>query len=291
MRHCLILACLLALLAEPADADDVFLKGGGKVTGRILSRTEKSLEIDIGPGRVTLSMNSVERIEEGRSALDDYYDRAAALAPGDSKGWLQLARWASKEGLLTQARLAHERVLDADPDQAESNRALGRVELDRRWVTEEESYRARGYVPFEGAWITPREQDAILREREAVAQAERARLEAEQRAREAEARALEAEARAQAAYYPMIVTPTIPGWFGGRGRHKGWGGWSTWDTWDSWSGLGSWNNWGPEHRLGSSLSKTGRPSRPGGAGSPSRTPPRPSRGPASRGSGAGGPRR
>jgi hypothetical protein len=213
MRRCLILACLLALLAAPADADDVFLKGGGKVTGRILSRTEKSLEIDIGPGRVTLSMNSVERVEEGRSALDDYYDKAAALESGDANGWLQLARWAAHEGLLTQARAAYERVVDANPGQAEANRALRRVELNGRWVTEEESYQARGYVHFEGAWITPREQDAVLREREAVAQAERARFEAEQRTREAEARALEAEARAQAAYYPMIVTPTIPSWF------------------------------------------------------------------------------
>jgi hypothetical protein len=211
--RCLIAACLLAWLPALASADDVFLKSGGKVTGRILSRTEKSLEIDIGPGRVTLSMNSVERIEEGRSALDHYYDKAGALESGDANGWLQLARWAAHEGLLTQARVAYERVLDANPGQEEANRALDRVELDGRWVTEAESYRARGYVHFEGAWITPREQDAILREREAVAQAERTRFEAEQRAREAEARALEAEARAQAAYYPMIVTPTIPAWF------------------------------------------------------------------------------
>lgn len=289
MRRCLILASLLALFAAPADADDVFLKGGGKVTGRILSRTATSLEMDIGAGRVTLSMKSVERIEEGRSALDDYHDRVGTLRSNDANGWLQLARWASSVGLGTQARQAYQRVLDADPNQPEANTALGRVALDGRWMTEEDSYRARGYVQFEGAWITPVEQDAILRERAAVAQAERARFEAEQRAREAEARALEAEARAQAAYYPMIVTPTIPGWFGGRGRHKSWDGWSTWDTWSSWSGLTSWNNWGPERPPLSSLPKAGRPSRPGGAGSPpSRTP---SRGPASRGSRAGGPRR
>ena len=221
MRRWLILAGLLALVPAPVVADDVFLKGGGRVTGRILSRTATSLEMDIGAGRVTLSMNSVERIEEGRSALHDYQDRAAAIRATDADGWLQLARWASNAGLGTQARQAYERVLDADPDQPEANRALGRVALDGRWMSEEDSYRARGYVLFEGAWITPAEQDAMLRERAAVAQAERARLEAEQRALEAEARAREAEARAQAAYYPMIVTPTIPAWFDIWGRGPG----------------------------------------------------------------------
>jgi hypothetical protein len=293
MRRCLVVACVLALLPGLAHADDVFLKGGGKVTGRVLSRTANSIEIDIGPGRVTLSMNSVERIEEGRSSLDEYHDRAAALRPGDSGGWLQLARWAAHEGLYTQARVAYERVLDADPGQAEANRALGRVELDGRWVTEEESYRARGYVRFEGAWITSRELDTTLRERAAVAEAERARLDAEQRAREAEARAIEAEARAREAFYqPVLVTPTIPGWFGGRGLHKRSGLWSTWEPWNSWSGLVSWNSWELEHRPGFPHSTSGRPSRTGGAGSPSgRTPSRPSRGPAARGSGAGRPRR
>jgi hypothetical protein len=186
---------LLALLPAALHADDVFLKGAGQVSGRILSRTATSLEIDVGAGTVTVPLDRVERIQEGRSALDDYHDRASRLSAGDGEGWLALARWASGQGLATQAEQAYRKVLAMAPDDAEANQALGRVQLGGRWVTEEESYRARGYVEFEGDWVTPAEQQAILKTREA----EQRQRESEARAQEAEARASEAEARAKEA--------------------------------------------------------------------------------------------
>lgn len=169
------------------------------MSGRILSQTETQVMIDVGVGEIGVSMANVARIEKKRSALDDYHDRANALAPDDMNGWLDLARWASAQGLGTQARQAYQRVLAIDPVNAEANTAMGKVLVDGRWMTEEESYRARGFVLFEGEWMTPATQEAILAERAAASEAERARMEAEGRAAEAEARAREAEARASEA--------------------------------------------------------------------------------------------
>lgn len=205
MRNNSLGMLLLALLlgAPPASrADVVYLKGGGKMEGRIVERTESSVEVDIGAGTLTFPMSSVDRIEEGRSPLDDYDDRSAALAADDRDGWLELGRWASGVGLGTQARQAYEHVLTLDPSNPEANRALGRVEVDGRWMTEDEAYRARGYVNFEGQWVTPAEQESILRAREADRAAAQAQAQsAEAQAREAEARAREAEARAQETTY------------------------------------------------------------------------------------------
>ncbi len=214
--RCLSLACVLAFLPAAVRADDVILKGGGKVSGRILSRTATSIEVDVGAGTVTVAMSSVVRIDERRSVLDDYHERAEQLAADDRQGWLQLAKWASSQGLGTQARIAYEHVVAVDPDNAEANRALGRVQLDGRWVTEAESYAARGYVQFEGEWMTPAEQDAILGQRTATEAAELARLDAERRAQEADARAADAEARARAA---ETAAP------GNAGYPMYWGGW------------------------------------------------------------------
>ena len=212
MRRCLLCACAIAVIPAFVRADDIFLKGGGRVSGRILSRTETSIEVDVGAGLVTLPMTSVVSIEEKRSSLDEYHERAAALDAGDVNGWLQLAKWASSQGLGTQAFRAYEQVLTVDPGNAAANQGLGRVLLDGRWVTEDESYLARGFVRFEGEWMTPSEQAAILRERDAAIQADQARLDAERRAQDAEARAREAEAAAAAnAGYPIY-----------------WGGYTTW---------------------------------------------------------------
>jgi hypothetical protein len=193
------LAVVALLLPAVLLADEVFLKGGGKVSGRIVKRTATSVEVDVGAGSVTLPMSRVERIEEGWSALQDYYARAGALSTNDAAGWKKLAAWASARGLATQAREAYERVLRLDPGDADANLARGHVEMGGRWVTEAESYSARGFVPFEGRWVTPAEQDAILRHRAAEADTARGQRALDAQVREAEARAREAEARARGA--------------------------------------------------------------------------------------------
>jgi len=208
------------LSAATVSPDEIFLRGGGRVSGVVVERTSQAIVVETGPGRVTLSMALVEKVVEGRSALEAHHERAAALEPGDVEGWAALARWAAVRDLLTQSREAWQRVLAADPSHPEANAALGRVEVDGTWMGEAEAYRARGYVSFEGRWVTPAEHEALVRERALEEQAARERREAELRVREAEARAREAEARAleaEAAAQP--ADEGIPLWWG-----WGWGG-------------------------------------------------------------------
>jgi hypothetical protein len=207
---------LVFLLPAVSGADEVYLKGGGKVSGRVVQRTATSVEVDVGAGKITVPANRVERIEERRSALDDYYDRAGRLDATDAAGWQALGRWASDQGLSSQAREAYARVLAVAPNDPEANRALGRVPVDGRWMTEEEGYRARGFVELEGEWMTPVERDAILRSRAAEAEADRQRLESEARVRAAEDRAREAEARAAEAEAAAAeqAQDGIPLWWG-----------------------------------------------------------------------------
>jgi hypothetical protein len=189
----------LWLLPAVALTDEVHLRGGGKITGTVVERSDTSVVLEVGPGWVTVPMARVARIDQAHSALAEFRARARALSPNDLQGWLDLALWAQERELLTQAREAFERVLLIDPGHSLAHQALSHVPLDDRWVTEEEAYRARGYVRFEGTWVTPPELEAALRERAEVAAAERARQEGEARVREAEARAREAEARAAVA--------------------------------------------------------------------------------------------
>jgi tetratricopeptide (TPR) repeat protein len=212
-------ACLLAVFLPAAlFADDVFLKGAGKLSGRIVQRTPTGVEIDVGAGTVTVPLDHIDHIQEGHSALDEYHGRAGSLAPADVQGWLRLARWASGQGLSSQAEEAYRKALAVAPDNPEANQGLGRVRLGTRWVTQEESYQARGYVKFEGDWIMPAEQQAILRERGAQAETDRLAQEAETRAREAEAKTK----AAQAASDPTHGNPLY------------WGGWGPGPT--AWEG-------------------------------------------------------
>ena len=210
------------LVAATASSDEILLRSGGRVSGVIVERTRDAIVVETGPGRVTLPMALVEKVVEGRSALEAYQERAAALEPSDVEGWGALARWAADRELLTQSREAWQRVLAADPSRPEANAALGRVEVDGSWMSEAEAYRARGYVSFEGRWVTPAEHEALVRERAAEEASERETREAELRVREAEARAWEAEARAREA--EAAAQPVDAGIPYGWGWGGGWGG-------------------------------------------------------------------
>jgi hypothetical protein len=210
------------LAAAPGLADEILLRGGGRISGLIVERTESKVAIETGPGRVTLPMSRVARIAEGRSALAAFAERAASLDANDVSGWVSLARWAEERELLTQARLAWQRVLFADPRHPEANAEIGRVSLDGVWMPAEDAYRARGYVSFEGRWLTPAEHEAAVRERAADQAAALEAREADLRVREAEARAREAEARAREA--EAAAEPSATGIPFGYGYGYGWGG-------------------------------------------------------------------
>lgn len=213
-------AAALAFLTLPvlAAADEVLLKSGGRLSGRIVSRTATSIEVDVGAGKVTVPASSVLRIEEGHSSLQEYEDRAARIAPNDAEGWSALGQWASGQGLGSQATAAYNRALSASPNDPRANEGVGNMQVNGRWVSEDEGYRAKGYVRFEGEWMTPAEHDAILRERAADAAHERERQASETRAREADARAQEAEARAKKAEADAKAADEanqgLPVWYG-----------------------------------------------------------------------------
>lgn len=190
MRGFIVIAILTA---APVFADDVYLKGGGRITGQIVDQTDDSVTVDIGGGTISAKMSTVVRIETNTSPLQEYRERAAAIRADDTEAWRDLAHWASGYALSSQAREAWRHVVAVLPNDEEANTALGMVQLDGQWVTQEESYRAQGYVQFEGKWMTPAEQQSIVAER----QARQAQAEADRQANEARVREIEAQQAAE----------------------------------------------------------------------------------------------
>src|SRR4029453_359508 len=145
---------LLFLIPSFLFADEVYLKGGAKFSGRIEQQTATMITINIGDGVVGVAMSRVERVVKGHSPLDEYDAKAHKLAPNDVAGWRSLGNWAMHQGLSAQSRQAYQKVLVTSPDDAEARQALGYVNLEGRWLTEEESFKARGYVKVQGEWMT-----------------------------------------------------------------------------------------------------------------------------------------
>jgi hypothetical protein len=208
---------VVALVAAPLLADDVYLRGGGQVTGEIVERSADFVKVDVGGGTITVRTSSVVRIETGESPLQEYRARAASIPAGDAEAWRELARWAESRALGTMAGEAWSKVVAILPDDEEANRALGQVQLDGRWVSEEESYRAQGYVKFEGEWMTAGERQAILADRQAQEVADRQAVEAQIQADEKEKKERKALEEANRKAFmsgglPMYGDPVNWGW-------------------------------------------------------------------------------
>jgi hypothetical protein len=212
-------AVLAFVLAAPLLADEIQLRGGGKLTGEIVDRTEDSVTIDIGAGTMTVQRSTIVGIdEESTSALQEYRARAARIAADDIEGWRTLGRWAVQYGLSAQAHDAYSHVHAANPNDLDANRALGLVLYEGRWITEEESYKARGFVKFGGDWMTPEERDGIRREESARAEENRQHVAEQVRTsqaaideREAAEEAAEEARRAEQFSLPQLGDPV---WWG-----------------------------------------------------------------------------
>lgn len=215
-RPARMLALALALLPAAALADEVYLRGGGQVTGQIVEQAATAVKVDVGAGVVTVPMSSVSRIETGSSPLHQYRDRAAEISPADAAAWRDLGLWATSQSLATQARECFLKVIAIDPNDAIANHALGRVQLDGRWVSQEEAYRAQGYVEFEREWMLPAERDLILQERQARDAEDRQQAAEQMAAMEArEQEKAEEEARRKAEWdqaWPMLGDPVFRWW-------------------------------------------------------------------------------
>jgi len=209
---------VIALAAVPVFADDVYLQGGGQITGEIVEQTENSVTVDIGGGAtISAHMSNVVRIKKSTSPLQEYRARAAKIPAGDAEAWRKLARWATGHALSSQAAKAYSQVVAILPNDQEGNRALGRVQVDGRWVTEEESYIARGYVEFEGEWMTPGERQQILASRQASKEADRQANDAAIQSIDAEQKAEKAQKEADTEAFrrdglPRVGDPVNWGW-------------------------------------------------------------------------------
>ena len=168
------IVALSLTLAATAAADEIQLKSGGSVHGRIIEDAGGKLKIETGSGTITVDRADVVSIRPGRTAMDDFDDRRAVLDE-DASSFARLGAWAERRGLRRQAREMFEKTVELDAENETARRALGFVRYDGKWLTREEVNLAMGLVREGDRWVSPAER--LLHETARV-EAELARLKA-----------------------------------------------------------------------------------------------------------------
>lgn len=156
---------LALVLATAAEADVVTTKDGRRLEGEIVSESSTEVVIETRLGRVTVARSDVRSLERGKSAREEFgprYERAK----GDVAALVELAAWATKEKLETEARKCYRRIVELDPKHEQAQLALGNVLYKGEWLTPKQrdtrraadeiaERKAQGLVEHEGQWVTP----------------------------------------------------------------------------------------------------------------------------------------
>jgi len=171
---------LLLLFAASAVADDVILKDGRVLSGKVSDEGKRYTVVD-RDRKYAVSKSEVARFVPARSFMDEYEARLEKLPYDDPEAIFEFGRWLAKNEWPTRAARAYEEVLELDPDHRGARRALGYKLYEGEWVGPEELNRRQGLVKFEGRWYTRHDLAQLKKEIETN---EKLRLAVDHRRRE-----------------------------------------------------------------------------------------------------------
>ncbi|MEK7867657.1 MAG: HEAT repeat domain-containing protein [Planctomycetota bacterium] len=152
-------AALILALALPLAADEVRLKDGRVIEGKVVEDGD-TVRVQGQHGAVSFSRDKVAKITIGPTRREQFGARRASLAADDIDGLFELAGWCDVEGFLRERDELLARCLELDPQHDGANEVLGRVKFNGKWMTAEEAAEAQGLVNWGGEWI-PKEEKAL----------------------------------------------------------------------------------------------------------------------------------
>jgi hypothetical protein len=141
-----VFVAIVVLLAGVAGADTLYLKNGGKFTGRVVKETSTTVEFEIrGIGAQVFQKKEILKIEKGASIFDEYDKKKAETSTKDAAALFELGKWCVDNRLRKEAKSAFRAVIKLSPDHESARAALGFVRVQGKWLSSKafRKYQAR----------------------------------------------------------------------------------------------------------------------------------------------------
>jgi len=153
----------LLLFAASAAADDLLLKDGRTLTGKVVDEGKRFTVLD--RDRIyAVAKADVASLTPGRCLMDEYEERLAKLPVDDAEAIYEFGLWLKENDWESRARRAFEEVLGLDADHRGARRELGFQLYEGAWVSPDELNVRKGLVEFEGRWYTKHDHAELLAE-------------------------------------------------------------------------------------------------------------------------------
>lgn len=201
MKQLTLAALAVALVASTASADEIQLTNGRKITGNVSKKDANKVVIEVGAGTITVDAKDVSSINPGKTALNEYEERSAAVQNSTKPAEVyDLLTWAKSKGLSRYVTPLATRIVALDPEHAGARAELHYEKVNGKWLTFDQAQEARGLIKLEDRWVTKAEIQLIENRRleakeraEAAEMARKARIEEDRRAHQAAMEAYNAQ--------------------------------------------------------------------------------------------------
>ncbi|MFC1588566.1 hypothetical protein ACFL54_09655 [Planctomycetota bacterium] len=172
MKRIIIILTCITLFSSVVFAGRVHLKNGQFIDGKV-TRHGDNVVITRGGVTTELTRSEISEIEDIKTSWDVFTDEFENTNWQNKDEIIALIDLAQTQGLKYEIKSLYRKILAVDPMNPEANRALNRVKLRDKWVSQESYLTATGMVQDEeGNWITREEaalSNASIRHQEEVA--------------------------------------------------------------------------------------------------------------------------
>jgi hypothetical protein len=145
-------------------AEVFVLANGGRISGELMNREEKPRKQYIikvaGQGQVTLAAAQVEQVLN-RRAEEEEYEKIRPVYPDTVEGQWALAEWCRHQKLPVERETHLKRIIELDANNADARRALGFVQIEGQWTTQDALMIERGYKRYKNRWMLQQQIDLI----------------------------------------------------------------------------------------------------------------------------------
>ncbi len=166
-----VVALVVTSMARSARADEIVLRGGGTVEGKILEETPAAVKIKTRFGVQTYPRAKIVKVVYKKTRREEFDERFAKVDKKDAAALMALAEWAREQGLTRERKTVLRAVIAADPEHVAAHKALGHVRVDGEWMSKQDAARAKadreaadkrakGMVRYKGEWVTREEMEA-----------------------------------------------------------------------------------------------------------------------------------
>ena len=158
---------------QVARADEIVLRGGGQVQGKVVPdpRASDRVQVWLLQGRKPLNLEKTRILEviPKASPLDEYIVKQKQT-PQTTQARYDLGIWCEQNKLTDLSRIHFEEALAFDTSFEPAHRKLGHVYHDGYWLTRDELSSRQGLVKYKGRWISAEEKAKRDFEAKAIAE-------------------------------------------------------------------------------------------------------------------------